>query len=226
MFLSEFIEIIGSSVCHQLPSRTLLMGDIFLPTCARCSGIYIGFFISAILMFLIFRKKESNLPPTYVLVLLALFILSTIIDGALSYLSSYTTNNLIRLLTGFLCGSSIMVIVFPIFNFEYYRHSGDERVFRRPWKFLLFLLVTSIFIVLLLLDLSFLGWVFYYLNFIAIIFTFYFINTVLLLLFPSFSRKAGKLFSKHLVFPSLIAISLTALELFISYRLHQFLNKL
>jgi uncharacterized membrane protein len=226
MFLNEFIELIGTSVCHQLPSRTLLPGGIYMPTCARCSGIYIGFFISAIILFLMFRKKESSLPPIYIIILMVLFILSTIIDGALSYLTTISTNNILRLVTGFLCGSAIMVILYPIFNYEYYKEPSDKRIFHRPLKFIFFLAILAVFILLLLIDNKILGTIFYYLDFISILFTFYLINTVLLMLIPCFSKKSTKLFSIYLIAPSLIGIAMTALELFISYRLHIWLNSL
>jgi len=197
-----------------------------MPTCARCSGIYIGFFISAIVLFLMFRKKESSLPPLYIMIFLILFILSTIIDGALSYFTAVSTNNILRLVTGVLCGSAIMAIIYPIFNFEYYKDSGEEKIFKRPLKFVVFLVVLAITTLLLLLDNKVLGVIFYYLDFFSVIFTFYFINTVLIMLIPVFSKKSVKLFSVYLIAPSLIALAMTALELFISYRLNVFLENI
>ena len=106
---------IGFSVCHQIPERTLHFGKIFRPVCSRCSGIYIGFLVSIIFLFLTFRKKESDLPPVYVMVFAAVFILSTIADSILSYFGVYQTNNTLRLITGYLFGAGIAVIIYPIF---------------------------------------------------------------------------------------------------------------
>lgn len=226
MFLSDFIDIVGRSVCHQLPSRTISVGGILFPSCARCSGIYIGFFVAAVILFLMFRKKQSNLPPIYVLVILLVFILSTIIDGALSYLTPMTTNNVLRYLTGFLCGASIMVIIFPIFNFEYFKDALDKKIFQRPMRFVIFLLIIALFIFITLIDIGFLGLFFYYLNGFSILFTFFFINLVLVLLIPVFSKRSKRLFSRYLLVPAVIATALSAFELFLSYRLHIFLNAL
>ena len=124
------MEIIGFSVCHQLDSRSLLFGNIVSPLCSRCAGIYIGFLISAIILFLMFRKKQSELPPLYVLIILAVFFLSTIIDGLASYLGLYMTNNIIRFSTGFLCGASIMAVLYPVFNYQYYKDPLKEKIFK------------------------------------------------------------------------------------------------
>ena len=128
----SFIEVIGFSVCHQLSSRSLMIGGIILPICSRCSGIYTGFIITAVILFIMYRKKENGLPPLYVLVILGLFFLSALIDGIASNFGLYETNNNIRFITGFLCGSSIMIILYPIFTFQYYRQSKAKRIFNRP----------------------------------------------------------------------------------------------
>ena len=87
--LDFLIDIMGFSVCHQLSSRSLSIGDVILPVCSRCSGIYIGFSIAAIILFAMFRKKENDLPPLYILVILALFFFSTIADGIASNFGLY-----------------------------------------------------------------------------------------------------------------------------------------
>ena len=144
------MEIIGFSVCHQLDSRSLVFGDITSPLCARCAGIYIGFLITSIILFLMFRKKQSDLPPAYVLAILAIFFLSTIIDGLASYLGLYMTNNIIRFSTGFLCGAAIMAVLYPVFNFQYYRNPSKEKIFKRPFTFIIFVLSLIAFIILTL----------------------------------------------------------------------------
>jgi len=53
---------IGSLTCHQLPSRTIYINSIPLPLCARDTGIYIGFFISLIYIY-INKRSKVDLPP-------------------------------------------------------------------------------------------------------------------------------------------------------------------
>ena len=225
-WLLKLCYILGSSVCHQLPERSLEAGNVTVPVCARCEGIYTGFLFAALILFIMFRKKESDLPPLYIIIILCLFVLSTIIDGVLSYFSIMSTNNFSRLITGYLSGVSAMTIIFPIFNYQYYKKSREIRIFSRPWQFILFLAINSAIIAAALSGVNFLGYIFFYASTVAVIFTFYFVNLIIIFLIPYFARKAERLLSKYLIIPTIIALSLTALELFISYKLHQLAIKL
>ena len=226
IWFSKFINLVGASVCHQLPERSFSAGSLVLPVCARCEGIYVGFFISAIFLFLMFKRKESDLPRIYIVVILCVFIISTVIDGGLSYLGLVKTNNIFRYLTGFLSGAGSIAIVYPIFNFQYYRDPGYVRIFNRAWQFVAFLAVNAVFILAGLAGNTVINFVFYFVAFISVIFTFYFINLLMLVLIPFFAKKASRLFSKYLILPSIISLALTALELYLSYRFHLFILRL
>lgn len=226
IIINTIIDKIGASVCHQLPERTLLIGNLLMPVCARCDGIYIGFLISAIILFIMYRKRENELPPLYIIIILILFIISTIVDGLISNFSSGLTNNYFRFITGFLCGSATVVFLYPVFVFQYFRESVNIKIFSKPLKFIIFILLDLLFITITLIKISFLNYFYYYFSAIAIIFTFYFVNLVMILLIPYFSQKAPRLFSKFLILPSIISILLSAGELFLSYRFHQYLLKL
>lgn len=221
-----FIQSIGFSVCHQLQVRSLHFGDIIIPLCSRCTGIYTGFFISAVILLILFRKKENGLPPLYILIILIIFFLSMIIDGAGSYLGLYETNNIIRFITGFMSGTSIMVILYPIFVFQYYRDSKTEKVFKNPSKFIIFIIALAVFAVLTLFRINILGPFYYYLSIFSVLFTFYTVNLIMVLLLPFFSQKAMRLVSRHLIIPSVIALVLLIIELFAAYKFHQVLNAL
>ncbi|MBN2073039.1 MAG: DUF2085 domain-containing protein [Actinobacteria bacterium] len=219
--LDLVIEILGFSVCHQITARSFSIGGVILPVCARCFGIYTGFFISALLLFIFFRKKQGDLPPAYILIILVAFFLSTVFDGISSYLGLYQTNNNIRFITGFLCGTAIMIVIYPVFIFQYYKKPGNEKIFKRPVTFVTFLILIAVFIVITLLRLEFLKYVYYYLSAFSILFTFFFINLTMMYLIPSFSQRSGRLFSKYLVIPSILALVLMGIELFIAYKLHE-----
>jgi uncharacterized membrane protein len=221
--LDFLIDTLGFSVCHQLSARSLSIGNVVLPICSRCSGIYIGFTITALILFIMFRKKENDLPPPYALIILCLFFLSTIIDGIASNFGLYNTDNNLRFLTGFLCGSSIMIIIYPVFVFQYYKESKKEKIFKRPLKFMIYTLILTIFIAITLFRFNFLGHFYYWLSAFSILFTFYFINLVIMFLIPHFSQKATRLASKHLILPSTLSAALSLLELFVSYHFHRFI---
>lgn len=168
-----------------------------------------------------YRKKEGGIPPLYILIILSLFFLSNIIDGIASNFNLYNTNNNLRFITGFLCGSSIMIITYPIFVFQYYKRTKKENIFKRPLKFITYIILVLAFITITLARLNFLGYFYYYLAAFSVLFTFYFMNLVVALLIPSFSQKAYKLASKHLILPSIIAIALSLVELLVSYWFHK-----
>jgi uncharacterized membrane protein len=216
---------IGFSVCHQIPERTITFGETDMPVCARCMGIYIGFMFSIILMLIIYRKKESGFPPIYVIILSIVFIISAGIDGLLSYMKVYETNNIIRIITGYVSGLGISVICYPVFAFQYYKDSEDEKVLGSAWHFIILMFVASIFILTGILKPAFLGNFYYFLNISAIIFTFIFSNLLLVLLIPYFSKKSKRFFSRYLAIPVAIAIILTFLELYLLWILHMFLIK-
>ncbi|MHB1346235.1 MAG: DUF2085 domain-containing protein [Candidatus Humimicrobiaceae bacterium] len=221
----KFIDQIGFSVCHQLPQRTLLFGNLLMPVCSRCSGIYIGFLFTMVFLFILFRKRESELPPVYVIVIAIVFILSSIIDGLLSYLGVYITNNILRLITGYMFGAGISIIIYPVFVYQYFKDTQKKKIFQNYRQFIYFIIISVILSLVQILGPYWFGTFFYYLNGFSVIFTFYFSNLTLLLLIPYFSQKAARLFSRHFIFPSVIALAASFLELFLSYRLHIFLSR-
>jgi uncharacterized membrane protein len=219
------MEIVGFSVCHQLDSRSLIFGETVTPLCSRCAGIYMGFVVAAVILFIMFRKKQSELPPLYIMIILAVFFISTIVDGLASYLGLYETNNILRFTSGILCGAAIITVLYPVFNFQYYRKPAKERIFIRPFTFLVFCLILAAFIVFSLLRPSWLGSFYYYFSGISVILTFFFVSLTMMFLIPGFSQKADRLFTRHLIVPSVLALLLTALELFIAYGMHQLMNR-
>jgi uncharacterized membrane protein len=220
----KFIDKTGFSVCHQLPERTLLFGKILMPVCARCSGIYIGFLCTILFLFIVFRKRESDLPPVYIIVTAVIFILSAIVDGFFSYLGFYETNNIIRLVTGYMFGAGLSIIIYPVFVYQYFKNYQRKKIFYSYKQFIYFIIFSIFLSLTQILNPSWSGTFFYYLNGFSVIFTFYFSNLTLFLLIPSFSQKANKLFSRQIILPSVIALAATLFELYISYKLHIFLS--
>lgn len=102
--MEAFFYFIGRSVCHQLPERSLLAGSMFLPLCARCTGIYLGFFICSIYLF--FKKRLTGDKPIslFVVSVIAAGFLPLMFDGLTSYLGLRESNNFIRIATGVLAG--------------------------------------------------------------------------------------------------------------------------
>jgi hypothetical protein len=118
-----------------------------------------------------------------------------------------------------------VTILYPVFNFQYYRKPAKERIFIRPVTFIIFCLILAAFIVFSLLRPSWLGSFYYYSSGVSVILTFFFVSLTMMFLIPVFSQKADRLFTRHLVIPSVLALLLTALELFIAYGMHKLMDR-
>lgn len=113
-----FFNIIGSMICHQLPSRTLYADGLPLPVCARDTGIYLGIF-TGMLFIMLTRRLGSDKPPEVLMsIVLCLLMLPMILDGAGSYIGLMKTNNTVRLLTGAFFGLPIPFFLIPAAYFK------------------------------------------------------------------------------------------------------------
>jgi uncharacterized membrane protein len=115
-------DAIGYAVCHQIDLRSFHIGDIQLPLCARCSGMYLGAMVGLIYQWVIGRRR-TGMPPWQVIVPTSIFLLLFAVDGLNSFFSLfsnglglYQPNNSLRLLTGTGMGLAIAVLLFPAFN--------------------------------------------------------------------------------------------------------------
>lgn len=86
---------IGFAFCHRRKERSIKMLGYTFPLCARCTGLWLGFGIGLIL-----RILSLNMPLVFAISL----TLPLIIDGFTQFLGFRESNNLLRLLTGVLCG--------------------------------------------------------------------------------------------------------------------------
>lgn len=114
-------DAVGYSVCHQIPERSFQIGERVFPLCARCSGMYLGAFVT--FLYQLKRKRAGELPPKKILFILGFLLLLFAIDGSNSYLhffknapSLYEPNNTLRLITGLGLGVGMAAILYPIFN--------------------------------------------------------------------------------------------------------------
>jgi len=117
-------HLVGYAICHQLPSHSFHLGGRQLPLCARCTGIYLGAFLTLIGLMAFRRGRPGKMPPTSLLALLVGFIALMGIDGVNSYLATffpfwphlYEPQNWLRLTTGLLTGIALAIIVVPLFH--------------------------------------------------------------------------------------------------------------
>lgn len=111
--LADLLYFLFRSTCHQLPSRSFFVFGCKMPVCARCFGIYAGSLAATLLYPFIYSPDNRRMPPK-IFLLLALIPIG--LDGGLQFITSYESNNILRLLTGLLCGSALVFYILPAYN--------------------------------------------------------------------------------------------------------------
>jgi len=99
-----------SFVCHQIPERSFHLAGYRFAVCSRCTGLYAGFAVAA-LVYPLARPLQSTDTPSRIWLVLATLPLA--IDFALGYFSIWDNTHLSRFLTGALLSSVAVFYVMP-----------------------------------------------------------------------------------------------------------------
>ena len=99
-----------SFVCHQIPERSFHIAGYKFAVCSRCTGLYSGFALAA-LVFPIVRSLRRTATPSIVWLFLAAAPL--VIDFSLGYFSIWQNNHASRFATGALLGSVAVFYILP-----------------------------------------------------------------------------------------------------------------
>jgi uncharacterized membrane protein len=107
------IYLIFSTVCHQNPTRSFMLGSYPLAVCQRCSGIYAALFLCSLIPF---AKdfSRSSLSQRRIFVLCCSFPM--VLDAVFSLAGIWPSAPLIRCITGFIFGSMISFLLIPGVN--------------------------------------------------------------------------------------------------------------
>jgi len=98
-----------STICHQYEARSLFLFGFKLAVCARCFGIYIGFFIGCVLCPLILKRRYLEDVSWWIIIGFPMLI-DVVLDFVRIYESTLTT----RLITGLWFGAGAAIILTPI----------------------------------------------------------------------------------------------------------------
>ena len=99
-----------SFVCHQIPERSFHLAGHQFGVCSRCTGLYAGFAVAA-LVYPLARSLQRTDTPSRLWLILATLPLA--IDFTLSYFSIWENTHLSRFLTGALLSSVAVFYVMP-----------------------------------------------------------------------------------------------------------------
>lgn len=99
-----------SFVCHQIPERSFHIAGHQFAVCSRCTGLYSGFAIAALVYPLTRSITHTDTPRRLWLFLAPLPLL---IDFSLTYFGVWENNHATRFATGALLGSVAVFYVMP-----------------------------------------------------------------------------------------------------------------
>ena len=99
-----------SFVCHQIPERSFHLAGHQFGVCSRCTGLYAGFAVAALVYPLARSLRRTDTPAR---VWLVLATLPLVIDFGLGYFSIWPNTHLSRFLTGALLSSVAVFYVMP-----------------------------------------------------------------------------------------------------------------
>lgn len=103
----DFIYDLGDhSGCHQMPERSFFWKGRQFPVCARCTGVVIGQFFALILGFF------KNVPTAFSIICLSIMGF----DWGIQEFNIKESNNIRRLITGFLGGFGLFSIYINAFK--------------------------------------------------------------------------------------------------------------
>ena len=93
-------------LCHGIPSRCFLLFGVPMPVCARCTAIYAGLAVGALLFRLLPRLRERAAR-----ILLAVALAPMAVDGLTQLVRLRESTNTLRMVTGLIAGTAFALWV-------------------------------------------------------------------------------------------------------------------
>jgi uncharacterized membrane protein len=98
-------------ICHQLDARSFHIGGEKYAVCARCSSIYLGFFVALAVYPLLFRPGPGSIPQrTWI----AVAVVPMLLDVFLSLFGFHQSTLFTRAVSGGVFGLVIPFFVLPV----------------------------------------------------------------------------------------------------------------
>ncbi|HBB98278.1 MAG TPA: hypothetical protein DC054_23085 [Blastocatellia bacterium] len=99
-----------SFVCHQIPERSFHLAGYKFAVCSRCTGLYSGFALAALIYPIVRSLRQTETPS---ILWLFLATVPLVIDFSLGYFSIWQNNHASRFATGALLGSVAVFYILP-----------------------------------------------------------------------------------------------------------------
>lgn len=133
--LLDRLRVLDGGICAQLPTHSFFPAGDQLPLCARCTGIYLGFACTLLVLRAAGRGRVMRLPGWAVALVLALAVVAMGVDGFNSFFRDlqlphlYQPHNLLRLGTGLAAGTAMAAFLLPVANSLTWRREDDRPAF-------------------------------------------------------------------------------------------------
>ena len=105
---------VGGVVCHQRPERSFHWGTAPWPLCARCTGVYAGAAIAALL------ALAGSLPPVHTAARarwwFAIGALPAAVSLAFEWTSGVMPSHVVRMVTGLPLGATVVALVLAVLS--------------------------------------------------------------------------------------------------------------
>jgi uncharacterized membrane protein len=137
--LIDILSFLEGGLCHQRVDRTFNIDILYMPVCSRCTGIYLGIFISLITIILLERCIKGEFPSLKIVLTTVGIFLIMGLDVVLSSLGIIESNNIIRLITGFFTGWFMVSLLLPLANNVMFRMFVRKNYLDKKIKFFIWI---------------------------------------------------------------------------------------
>jgi len=212
--LIDILGFLGGGLCHQRADRTFNVDILNMPVCSRCTGIYLGIFISLITIILLERRIKGEFPSLKIVLITVGIFLIMGLDVVFSFLGIIESNNIIRLVTGFFTGWFMLLMLLPLANNVMFKRFMSKNYLDKKKKFLIWIFCGIIAVASFIFTYQY-ALIFW--SVVSILGLITFVALILFILFFSFSRKllgsidSGKKFTVTLIVGIVSAIALLTL---------------
>jgi|GEM_PF-257061 len=100
-----FLKYIFHLVCHQLNEKSFLINGNYLMVCARCTGIYLGAFLTSIVALLYTKRTSLTLRWLYI------SMIPMLVDVASNTFHIYSYSKIFAFFTGLFFGSTVFIYI-------------------------------------------------------------------------------------------------------------------
>jgi uncharacterized membrane protein len=108
------IYLFGSFICHQIADRSFHIGNLQLPVCARCFGIYVGAAVGCLLLGVLPAARKAGRRRT----LIVAACIPTAMTVVLEWGGLWRSSNIIRALAGLILGAGVAFALMAAIHYE------------------------------------------------------------------------------------------------------------